>query len=122
MVKIHGNLLPILLITFVCLTSCGQSDESTNTNQEEIKNHLIQLENQMMQAVMDRDSVAMDSLISEDFLLTSSESSGFLMPKKQYVTGSMKSEVLQVDSFRFHDFNVRVFPDRITAIAHNRID
>ena len=122
MLKVHSNLLPILLIIFVCLISCGRSDESIDTNQEKIKSHLIKLENQMMQAVMDRDSVAMDSLIGEDFLLTSSESNGFLMPKQQYVTGSMNSEVLQVDLFRFYDFRVRVFPDRNTAIVHNRID
>lgn len=122
MVNMYNNLLPILFIIFVGLISCGKSDESINTNQEKTKYHLIELENRMMQAVLDRDSLAMDSLIGEDFLLTSSESSGYLMPKIQYVTGSMNSEVLQVDSFRFHDFNVRVFSDRNTAIVHNRID
>lgn len=120
------DLLRIMLIIAVATLSVACSSPETNSGQSmsdaSLKEHLRALENRMMQAVADRDSIAMSDLIGEDFLLTSSESSGYLMPKKRYVTGSMNPDVLQVDSFQFHDFNIRFINGRNTAIVHCRID
>lgn len=88
--------------------------------EEPLARELIQLEREMMVAVRDHDRDVLERVIADDFLLTSSESNGPLAPKQAYIRTAMDEKLLTVDSFRFHDFRIRVYGD--VALVHSRLD
>lgn len=81
---------------------------------------LIEREHAMMRAVQERDSATLDLVIGDEFTLTSSESSGQMLRKPGYITGSLDSSVLAVDSFRFHDFDIDLYGE--VAVVRSRLD
>jgi len=74
------------------------------------------LTEQWSAAARDRDVATIQRLLSEDFLFTSSLSSGGLQNRKQYI--DFVTNVLAIESFSFSDFRVRQWPG--TAVVHSR--
>ena len=67
-------------------------------------------------AAQARDVAALERVLADDFIFTSSLSSGGLQSRPQYVAFVMN--VLSIESFRFSDFRVRRWGT--TAIVHAR--
>jgi ketosteroid isomerase-like protein len=67
-------------------------------------------------AARDRDRPTLERLISEDFIFTSSLSSGGIQTRAQYIAFIMN--VLAIETFSFSDFRVRQWGT--TAVVHAR--
>jgi len=67
-------------------------------------------------AARDRDVAALERVLADDFLFTSSLSSGSLQTRKQYI--DFVTNVLAIHSFSFSDFRVRRWPG--AAVVHSR--
>lgn len=61
------------------------------------------LEIDLMTAVKDHDRTGMETLLSPDYKLTSSDSSGALVSRQGYIAGSMNPDYLQAEEFKFLD-------------------
>lgn len=81
----------------------------------------LALERTLMEAVAARDVDVVESLLHDDFRLVSSESSGPVTPKAQYLRGIAAPQVLTVESFEFRDLDVRALSEDVVVVT-TRLD
>ena len=80
----------------------------------------LKLETDLMDAVVSRDRKTMERLFSDSFKLTSSDSSGAIMLKSGYISGSMNPDILTALSYEFKDFSIEeITPDVVIVKSLN---
>ncbi|MBV8202123.1 MAG: nuclear transport factor 2 family protein [Acidobacteria bacterium] len=79
-----------------------------------IEQELVKMENEWARAWQLPDPGALESIIADDFTLTSSRSKGEITNKRQYIDSTLK--LVRGDGFTFERMNVRIYGD--TAVIN----
>jgi ketosteroid isomerase-like protein len=79
-----------------------------------VEQELVKLENEWARAWQLPDPGALESILGDDFTLTSSRSKGEITNKRQYIDSTLK--LVRGDGFSFEKLNVRIYGD--TAVIN----
>jgi uncharacterized protein DUF4440 len=109
--------LALLLASYTFRTPPAHGPAGSGPSSQ-VETEIINLEYEMMQASKSGDRQTLERIIGEDFLLTTGISSDHTLDKRRFIDGA--PNLAQVESFRFHDFTIRLFGR--TAILICRLD
>jgi ketosteroid isomerase-like protein len=79
-----------------------------------IEQELVKLENEWARAWQQPDPAALESILADDFTLTSSRSKGEITNKRQYIDTTLK--LVRGESYSFEKMTVRIYGD--TAVIN----
>jgi ketosteroid isomerase-like protein len=79
-----------------------------------VEQELVKMENEWARAWQLPDPGALETIVGDDFTLTSSSSKGEITNKRQYIDSTLK--LVRGDGFSFEKLNVRVYGD--TAVIN----
>jgi ketosteroid isomerase-like protein len=77
---------------------------------------LVKMENEWARAWQHPDPAALESILGDDFTLTSSRSKGEITNKRQYIDTTLK--LVRGDGFTFEKMTVRIYGDTAVINAH----
>lgn len=81
-----------------------------------VEQELVKLENEWARAWQLPDPAALESLLADDFTLTSTRSKGELVNKRQYIDSTLK--LVRGESYSFEKLQVRIYGDTAVINAH----
>jgi ketosteroid isomerase-like protein len=79
-----------------------------------VEQELVKMENEWARAWQLPDPGALETIVGDDFTLTSSSSKGEITNKRQYIDSTLK--LVRGDGFSFEKLNVRIYGD--TAVIN----
>jgi hypothetical protein len=100
------RLLILSLVVFICNFADGQTPK-----EDSIKAEIIKLSQEWNLALINRDSLALDRILSPDFILSSAN--GSLLPRKEWMNNTLHGLVTDSSAF--------IGPQKITVYANEAI-
>jgi ketosteroid isomerase-like protein len=79
-----------------------------------VEQELVKMENELARAWQLPDPGALESIVGDDFTLTSSSSKGEITNKRQYIDSTLK--LVRGEGYSFEKLNVRIYGD--TAVIN----
>ncbi len=108
-----SKLLVLLVITFSCVALCAAQRKTDTQKQDELKQELMRLQREINEAESRRDFVALDRLLTEDYIFT--ESTGRISDRKQLYEDMRKAEPSTGETINYNE--VKVFPYKNSAVV-----